>query len=169
MPRFRHTAQPALLLTLLWLVSPALPAAGVLEVSTLEGEHARLSDYLERGRHTLVMVWTTYCTVCASEFPRIDALHRAHHDDGLKVLGVAVDGLAARASVQAALDARGASFPSVLIERAELAAGFHRYTGETFRGTPTYLLFDGAGELAGHHVGRLDVDAVARLLNDGGS
>jgi thiol-disulfide isomerase/thioredoxin len=146
---------------------PSTVATGVLEVSTLDGEHARLADYFEPGRRTLVMIWTTYCEVCASEFPRIEALHQAHSDKDLKVLGLAADGLRAREAVRRTLTARAVSFDSVIGERAEIAAGYHRYTGETFAGTPTYLLFGESGELAAHLTGPLDIAALEHQLGAG--
>jgi len=154
-------------LLMLILTISGLPAVatGVLEVSTLDGERARLADYFEPGRRTLVMIWTTYCEVCAREFPRIEALHRAHEDRDLKVLGLAADGPRARDAVRRTLAARAASFNSVVAERAEIAASYHRYTGATFAGTPTYLLFDESGELAAHLTGPLDIAALERELD----
>ena len=55
----------------------------------------------------------------------------------------------------------------VVAERAEIAAGYHRYTGETFAGTPTYLLFGESGELAAHLAGPLDIAALERALRAG--
>ncbi len=149
------------------VAGPPAAATGVLEVSTLDGERARLVDYLEPGRRTLVMIWTTYCDVCAREFPRIEALHQAHGDTDLKVLGLAADGPRARDAVRRTLEARAATFDSVVAERAEIAAGYHRYTGETFAGTPTYLLFGESGELAAHLAGPLDIAALERALRAG--
>lgn len=156
-----------LLIMSLALGGPPASATGVLEVSTLDGERARLADYFEPGRRTLVMIWTTYCEVCAREFPRIEALHQAHEDKDLKVLGLAADGPRARDAVRRTLNERAASFDSVVAERAEIAAGYHRYTGKTFAGTPTYLLFDESGELTAHLTGPLDIAALERELGAG--
>jgi len=148
----------------------ALPGASravtTLSAVTLDGEPVRLADYFGPQRWTLVMVWTTYCAVCEREFPIVGDLHRRHRDDDFKVLGLALDGSAARAQVARTLAARAPGFDSLVAEPEELAASYQRLTGETFDGTPTYLLFDGNGELAAHMSGPLEIAEVEYFVRE---
>ena len=153
-----------LLLTLVCTSPAAVQATTTIGGITLDGEAVRLTDYFEDGGLTLVMVWTTYCAVCAREFPVVDALHRAHRGDAFKVLGLALDGEAERQRVAAAMAERKPAFDSLVAEAEEVAAGYRRLTGETFDGTPTYLLFDDEGELAAHMSGPLETTAVERFI-----
>ncbi|MGE0485481.1 MAG: TlpA family protein disulfide reductase [Gammaproteobacteria bacterium] len=162
-------AQPSRILHLVLLVVllgvPAgVAAAPMIAARTLDGEPVRLADYFARGRWTLVVVWTTYCPVCVGEFPILGALGAAHAANELDILGLAIDGVAARAAVADTLLARGRPFESLVTEPVELANGFERLTGTSFRGTPTYLLFDGDGELAASSSGPLDRAALEDFL-----
>jgi thiol-disulfide isomerase/thioredoxin len=153
-----------LLLAFLCLPPAAVQATTTIDAVTLDGEAVRLTDYFEDRRWTLVMVWTTYCAVCAREFPVVDALHRAHRNDDFKVLGLAVEGKAERQRVATAMSQRQPTFDSLVADPDEVAAGYQRLTGETFDGTPTYLLFDDEGELAAHMSGPLETTEVERFI-----
>ena len=133
-----------LLVLLSTLAAPAgAHATTTLNAMTLDGETVRLTDYFDPRQWTRVMVWTTYCTVCEREFPVVAELHRRHRDDDFRVLGLALDGSAARAEVARVMATRAPGFDSLVAEPEELAASYARLTGENFDGTPTYLLFDG--------------------------
>jgi len=161
-----HARALTLLLALACIWPAAVQATTTIDAITLDGEAVRLTDYFEDGRWTLVMVWTTYCAVCTREFPVVDALHRAHQDDALKVLGLAVDGKTERQAVAAVMAERDPAFDTLVADAEEVVAGYRRLTGETFDGTPTYLLFDNEGELAAHMSGPLETTAVERFVRE---
>ena len=167
MPKFRprsHALHLVLLTALLAGLATTTLAATTIRAQTLDGEPVRLDDYFARGRWTLVVVWTTYCPVCAGEFDTLARLQAAHAASELEVLGVAIDGVAARGTVAGTLAERHARFESLVGEPTEIAAGFERLTGTPFLGTPTYLLFDGDGELAARKNGPLDRAELERFL-----
>lgn len=159
-----HARALTLLLALACSTPAAVQATTTIGAITLDGEAVRLTDYFVDGGLTLVMVWTTYCAVCAREFPIVDALHRAHQGGAFKVLGLAVDGEAERQRVAATMAERKPAFDSLVADTEEVVAGYQRLTGETFDGTPTYLLFDDEGELAAHMSGPLETAAVERFI-----
>lgn len=154
----------AIVFVLAIVVCPAVSAAEAFSAHTLEGESVRLSEFFEPSKWTLVMIWTTYCKVCAEQFPAIDALHRAHYDKTLKVVGIAVDGLPQRAVIAAELGRRKATFDSLVGEIADISASVERATGEAMSGTPTYLLFNAEGEVAARINGPLQIEAVERYI-----
>lgn len=154
----------ALIMALGLALPSAVGASTTIDAITLDGEPVRLTDYFDARKWTLVMVWTTYCAVCEREFPIVAALHDAHRNDDFKVLGLSVDGEAAVERVAATLAERRPGFNSLVAEPAEVAAGYRRLTGESFDGTPTYLLFDAEGELAAHMSGPLDTAAVEQFI-----
>lgn len=65
---------------------------------TLAGDSVALADL--RGEAVLLNVWATWCVPCRVEIPELQALHEAHADDGLRVVGVTVDARAAMDDVR---------------------------------------------------------------------
>lgn len=57
-----------------------------IDLATLTGTHARLSDY--RGRPVVVNFWASWCIPCRSEFPLLVGAHGEYAGRGLEILGV---------------------------------------------------------------------------------
>ena len=58
---------------------------------TVEGDSVqKLSDYVGRGRYTLVDFWASWCGPCRREMPVIKELYDEFNSKGLDVVGVAV-------------------------------------------------------------------------------
>ena len=59
------------------------------EVKAEDGAGQKLSDYVGKGKVTLVDFWASWCPPCRAEIPKLQAL-KAKYGDKLDVLGVAV-------------------------------------------------------------------------------
>ena len=59
------------------------------EVLTEDGTKQKLSDYVGKGKVTLVDFWASWCGPCRAEIPKLQAL-KAKYGDKFDVLGVAV-------------------------------------------------------------------------------
>ena len=57
---------------------------------TYNGETKRLSDYVGKGKYTLVDFWASWCGPCMRQLPVLKDIYNEYHDKGLDVLGVAV-------------------------------------------------------------------------------
>ena len=64
-----------------------LPA---VQVAGLDGPAFQLPDDFS-GRPLLVNVWASWCGPCIKEMPELDRFARAQGDDGVQVLGLALD------------------------------------------------------------------------------
>lgn len=56
---------------------------------SLDGSKVKLSDY--RGKAVLLNFWATWCPPCKVEMPWFEDLQKQYRNDGLVVLGVAMD------------------------------------------------------------------------------
>lgn len=93
------------------------------------------------GRPALVNFWATWCAPCLAEMPLLDSLALAHADDGLVVLGIALDREGADA-VRPFVERLGVSFPIALDTTGEAADGFG-----SLLALPTTFLVDRDGRL----------------------
>ena len=59
------------------------------ELASLDGKKVRLSDY--RGKAVLLNFWATWCSPCKVEMPWFVDLQKKYGNDGLVILGVAMD------------------------------------------------------------------------------
>jgi peroxiredoxin len=118
-----------------------------LEVQALDGQRYSLARL--RGRVALLYFWATWCPICTAELPsQIESVHREFKDQGLVVWAISFREPPER--VQAWLRQHSIS-SQVLLDVDGRAAEAYRTTG-----TPTFVLIDRTGQLAGRGVGPRD-------------
>ena len=59
------------------------------ELTSLDGKRVKLSDF--RGKAVLLNFWATWCSPCKVEMPWFVDLQKKYGNDGLVVVGVAMD------------------------------------------------------------------------------
>lgn len=155
----RAGALRALLLTVLFLASFSAAAADFAFKDT-KGQMQRLSDY--RGKWVLVNFWATWCPPCLDEIPDLIALHNAHKDTDLVVLGIALEYASSKGVIDFAAK-HAISYPIILGDQ-KIAA----QVGEV-GSLPTTILFDPAGKAAGYQEGAISRAAVEEYIKPKGN
>lgn len=61
------------------------------EARTPEGKAVRLSDYVEKGKVTLIDFWASWCVPCAQEIPTLKNYYRDFHEKGFNIVSVSLD------------------------------------------------------------------------------
>lgn len=80
-----------------------------------EGDVSRLSDFVGRGKYTLVDFWASWCGPCRQKMPEIKELYEKYSSKGLVVLGV--DTVESdRANGINALAELGMAWPQIFLE-----------------------------------------------------
>ena len=158
----------SVLFALLLVSSDAAARASDFEVRTLDGAVVPLSTYFEPGKWTMVMLWTTYCGTCRSQYPVISEFHDKHKDTDAKVIGVSLDGFVEVDRVRAYIASKPMAFNSTIAEVAALRPAYKAITEEPFTGTPTYLMFDPNGTLVAHVQGPLAIEDVENFIAENG-
>jgi thiol-disulfide isomerase/thioredoxin len=146
-------AMTRLLLVLLFLSIPA--HADDFSFTDVHGKTLKLSAY--RGKWVLVNFWATWCPPCQIELPELSALHNAHKNRDLVVIGIAMDYKNAK-TVLDFIKAKAIPYPIVL-GNDDTASQIGN-----FDGLPTSFLYNPSGELAAAHTGAITRDDIEHFI-----
>ena len=80
----------------LTIILPSLPLALVagppdLSFPDLEGKSHSLSEYVGKGKWTIVNIWGPRCPPCQEELPELVRFHDEHYKIDATMLGIALD------------------------------------------------------------------------------
>jgi peroxiredoxin len=93
------------------------------ELNTVDGDSTRLSDHV--GREVVILsFWDTWCEPCKTELPHLDRIYRAHKNEGLIVLAIAMDDPSTVMQVAPYVRESGFAFP-VLLDPSSKAANLY--------------------------------------------
>jgi peroxiredoxin len=110
------------------------------------------------------MIWAADCPVCNTEAPSYARLHEANADQGIRVLGVSIDGEANKPAARAFIQAHDLPFPNLIGEPGMVGLYYAALTQEAFLGTPTIMVFDPDGNLAAAQAGAVSPDAIKHYI-----
>ncbi|MFL6646916.1 MAG: peroxiredoxin family protein [Sulfurifustaceae bacterium] len=163
--RFRYGRAPRTiwLLAFVWLwLLPAVarPAVPDVTLPDLNGKPHRVSEYIGKGRWTVVTVWSADCPICRREMYHMTFLHDEHKDRDLRVLGLSIDGSANRDKARDFAEEQTLNFPSLLGTPGDAT----RLSGHRLAGTPTYYFFAPDGSFLTQRVGALTQAQAEQLL-----
>jgi thiol-disulfide isomerase/thioredoxin len=142
------------LLALVVMFSAGSASADSFTFTDIQGHEQRLQDY--RGKWVLVNFWATWCPPCLEEMPDLIALHEAHKNIDLVVIGVALD--STKESVVEFVAKKKVSYP-IVFGNYELA----EQVGEV-EALPTSYLFDPAGKLVSYQQGMVTRSSVESYI-----
>jgi thiol-disulfide isomerase/thioredoxin len=111
------------------------------------------------GQVLLVNFWATWCPPCRSEMPRLIELQETYGDQGLQIIGVALD---SPELVKAYADAIGADYPMLWGEQDAIDAA-HGF-GFDVIGLPISAIVDRDGTVRTIHIGEMRDEHLAELV-----
>jgi len=125
--------------------------APAFQVTDLSGKE--ISNKTLRGEVVLLNFWATWCGPCREEMPDLRKLQRRFKDDGLQVVGIAVD--SSKAMVERFLVMMPVAFPVAVDSAAKIADSYKVYT------YPTTFLLDRHGVIQAFYLGSRQWDEPA--------
>ncbi len=126
-------------------------------LSDLHGVPRPISDW--SGQPILINFWATWCAPCRREMPLLQKLHEESGNDGLQVIGIAID----RApDVSAFTMETGITYPILVGQEdaIEVTDGF----GLDFLGLPFTVLVDQDGQILKIQLGELHADDLKLIV-----
>jgi peroxiredoxin len=121
------------------------------ELKSLDGKQVKLSDF--RGKAVLLNFWATWCSPCKVEMPWFVDLQKKYFNDGLVILGIAMDDTDTPKIAQFASE-MGVNYP-VLLGTDKVS---EEYGNVEF--LPTSFYIDREGRIVGKGTGLLDRSEV---------
>jgi thiol-disulfide isomerase/thioredoxin len=126
-------------------------AAPDFELTSLDGKRMKLSDF--RGKAVLLNFWATWCSPCKVEMPWFVELQKKYGNDGLVVLGIAMDDTETRKIAQFTSE-MGVNYPVLLgTDKVSEDYGNVEYL-------PTSFYIDREGKLIGKGTGLLGREEI---------
>ncbi len=126
-------------------------------LSDLNGVPRPIADW--SGQPILINFWATWCAPCRREMPLLQKLHEEFGNDGLQVIGIAID----RApDVSAFTMETGITYPILVGQEdaIEVTDGF----GLDFLGLPFTVLVDQDGQILKIQLGELHADDLKLIV-----
>lgn len=135
-----------------------------VSLNDLDGKSRHFSEFIGRGKWTVLVVWGPRCPPCIEEMPELQKFHDANQGRA-GVLGVAVDfpsfGQARPDEVAKFAGDYLIGFP-LLLGNAE---AFTRFGGDDLLGVPTTVIYDRDGAIVARHTGSVSRDMVERFID----
>jgi thiol-disulfide isomerase/thioredoxin len=136
------------------------PLAPDFTATSLTGTPIRLASY--RGKVVVLNFWGSWCAPCRAESPTLAVLSEEYRSQGVSFLGDDVGDTPANA-----LDftrSVGITYPSVNDASYAIVQDFSRVVNIAY--TPTTVVIDRTGHIAGLVIGKVTYPTMAIMLHD---
>jgi peroxiredoxin len=133
-----------------------------LDTIGLDGVKALLKNDSKNLR--LVNVWATTCGPCVVEFPDLVEINRMYRGREFEMVGVNLDGPAAKDKVEAFLEKNQASFVNHIYDGKDIYALIDAVDSKWPGAIPYTLLIKPGGEVIYRHLGTIEPLAVKKAI-----
>jgi len=124
----------------------------------LDGDDRRFSEW--SGRHRLLNFWATWCAPCRREIPVLKDYQAEQGDDGVLVMGIAVDFME---DVRVYAEAAEFNYPILVGEQDAMAVA--ESSGIEFIAMPFTMVVARDGRYLGAYLGELHEQELADITN----
>ena len=129
-----------------------------LTLETMDGRQINLAD--QNGKVILVNFWATWCAPCRREIPDLINLYSEMKDEGLMIVGIAVDQEGAKV-VKPYVQKQDINYPIVLDPDQSTEKHF-----DAMYGLPTTYVVNTEGKIVRRVLGVFPVEDMRPTLND---
>lgn len=129
-----------------------------LTLETMNGESIDLQN--QEGRLLLVNFWATWCAPCRKEIPDLKALHSDLEQEGLTVIGIALD-QKGREVVEPFVEKHSINYPIVIDTEGAAEEAFGPIPG-----LPTTILVTPDGQITKRVIGIFPTDKMKPTLQE---
>ncbi|KPL02773.1 MAG: hypothetical protein AMJ73_08280 [candidate division Zixibacteria bacterium SM1_73] len=123
----------------------------------LNGKIISLENF--RGKVLVINFWATWCPPCEEEVPKLNELNKRYKNEGLVVIGIALDKDSLNL-VEPFVREKRIGYP-ILMGNEQVLRDM-----EDFSGVPTTLIVDQKGNIKKKYDGAFDKDDLERILQE---
>ena len=142
-------------------VTPDLVQYPSFTLNDLEGNPRDFSEW--NGRHRMLNFWATWCAPCRREIPLLKEFQTEQGDDGILIMGIAVDYID-----EVLRYAEAAEFNYPILVGQEDAMAVAESSGVQFIAMPFTMFVSRDGEFLSAYIGELHrshLDEISNILN----
>lgn len=121
------------------------------------GQTHAISEWDNKIR--VINFWATWCPPCRKEIPELIAIHKEYANQGVVVIGIAIDDLEA---VNDYLNETPINYP--LLMASDNGIDLSRQLGNGIEAIPFTLITDFSGQIIYRHPGRLDKTDIEAII-----
>lgn len=153
-----------ILVTLLLLACTTSMAVSPLVLHDMQGTPRNLGDFTRNDKWTVVMFWASDCHVCNEEAKQYVDYSKRIANSNIQILGISMDGLANQAAAQDFIQRNQVNFNNLLVD-AQVGAGFYtEQTGQSWIGSPTFMIYAPKGELKAAQIGAVPPSLIDNFI-----
>jgi thiol-disulfide isomerase/thioredoxin len=142
------------------ITTPAYGGGEMIDFSfpDLKGKARSLKDW--RGQVIVLNFWATWCPPCREEIPLLISFQKNHAAEGLQIIGIAIDNLAAVTDYGQSM---GINYPLLIggDDATELAAQYGNRSGSI----PFTVIIDRDGAIAARKIGVFSKAELNKLID----
>ena len=146
------------------LLSLTAVMAEEVKLEGLDGNQHAVSEYIGKGKWTVLNIWGTQCPPCRDEMPDLVQFHDAHKESDAIVVGIAIDfpsyGYAKKKEVIQFAEDFMIDFTLLLSDSSiteRLGLG-------VLQGLPTTYMYTPEGKVVGMQVGGISRDILEKFI-----
>ena len=110
------------------------------------------------------MIWAHDCHNCNKEAHQYVAFQKKHSKIDAEVVGLSMDGKANQKKAEDFISRHELNFNNLIGEPMEIAGLYEDLTGVEFFGTPTFLIYNPAGELRAQQAGVVPTSLIEAFM-----
>jgi len=122
-----------------------------------------LEEFTGKGKWVIVKFWAADCHICNQEAHQYVDFHEFHKDKDAVMLGVSLDGRD-REAAQEFIRRHQVSYPNLITELSNGTQLYSNLSGQSWIGTPSFLVFDPSGVLRAQQAGAVPVELIERFI-----
>ncbi|ALG67800.2 redoxin domain-containing protein [Beggiatoa leptomitoformis] len=123
----------------------------------LQGKQRKNSEW--DGKVVILNFWATWCPPCIQEIPMFMHLQRTYAEQGLQIVGIAIDEAEAVTEFNTSLKM---NYPILLGEEA--GVNLSKSLGNNIGALPFTVFIDPQGNIITRHIGELDEEQTLKIL-----